>query len=404
MPRVGWRKPESSERLSDHISIGVLTRTYPPSTVDAIIMETGKREQRHRLLPARVMVYYVMAMSLFSQDAYEEVMRRLVDGLSWLTGWKTRWDVPTKAAIFKGRARLGAEPLRALFRSVVRPLGTPETKGVWYRNWRVMSIDGSTVDIADTPENDAFFGRPAVSRGGERSAFPQLRLAVLAESGTHAIVNAALGPYGQGETKLARDLLGSLQANMLCLADRNFFSHALWREAQQTGANLLWRVKKDLLLPIVEEFPDGSYLSRLYETTYDRQHQRHGVNVRVIEYTVDDPGRPQAEAVYRLMTTILDPEAAPANELAALYCERWEIETALDELKTHQRGPRMVLRSKTPDGVLQEMYGYLLTHYAVRALMHEAAVMADEHPDRLSFIRSLRVVKRNLDGARSFSP
>ena len=267
-----------------------------------------------------------------------------------------------------------------------------------------MSIDGSTLDIADTPENDAFFGRPAVSRGGERSAFPQLRLAVLAEGGTHAIVDAALGPYGQGETKLARELLGSVQADMLCLADRNFFSHALWREAQGAGADLLWRVKKDLLLPVVEELPDGSYLSRLFETTYDRQHDRNGVTVRVVEYTVDDPGRPQAEAAYRLITTILDHEAAPANDLAALYCERWEIETALDELKTHQRGPRMVLRSKTPDGVLQEMYGYLLTHYAVRALMHEAAVMADEDPDRLSFIRSLRVVRRNVDGARSFSP
>ncbi len=404
MPRLGWRKPESGERLSDHISIGVLTRTYPPATVDAVIAETGKREQRHRLLPARVMVYYVMAMALFSQDAYEEVMRRLVDGLTWLTGWRTQWEVPTKAAIFKGRARLGAEPLRALFRSVVRPLGTPESRGVWYRRWRVMSIDGSTLDIADTPENDAFFGRPGVSRGGERSAFPQLRVTALAEGGTHAVVDAAFGPYAQGETILARELLGSLQADMLCLADRNFFSHALWREAQQSGAALLWRVKKDLNLPMVQELPDGSYLSRLYASTYDRHHDRNGVAVRVVEYTVDDPGRPQATDVYRLITTILDPQAAPAHELAALYCERWEFETALDELKTHQRGPRVVLRSKTPDGVLQEAYGHLLCHYAIRALMHEAALTVDDDPDRLSFIRSLRVVRRNLDGARSFSP
>lgn len=403
MPRAGWRKPETTERLSDHISIGVLTRTYPPATIDAAVAETGKREQRHRLLPARVMVYYVMAMALFSQDAYEEVMRHLVDGLTWLSGWKTHWEVPTKAAIFKGRARLGAEPLRALFRSVVRPLGTPESRGVWYRHWRLMAIDGSTLDIADTAENDAFFGRPGASRG-ERSAFPQLRLAALAEGGTHAIVDVALGPYGTGETKLAQQLLGSLQPHMLCLADRNFFSHRLWRQAQTTGADLLWRVKKDLLLVPLQDLPDGSYLSRLYLTAYDRQRDRNGVTVRVIEYTIDDPGRPQTEAVYRLITTILDPEAAPANELAVLYCERWEIETALDELKTHQRGPRLVLRSKAPEGVIQEVYGYLLAHYAIRALMHEAALVADEDPDRLSFIRSLRVVRRNVDGARSFSP
>jgi hypothetical protein len=404
MPRLGWRKPESGERLSDHIAIGVLTHTFPPATVDAVIAETGRREQRNRLLPARVMVYYVMAMALFSADAYEEVMRHLVEGLTWMTGWKTRWEVPTKAAIFKSRARLGPEPLRALFRSVVQPLGRPESRGVWYRTWRLMSIDGTTLDIADTPENDQFFGRPATSRGGEPSAFPQLRLRALAESGTHAIVDAALGPYGQGETKQARDLLASLRRDMLCLADRNFFSHALWRDAQQTGAALLWRVKKDLNLPVVQELPDGSYLSRLYVSSYDRQHDRNGVAVRVIEYTLDDPGRPQAEDVYRLITTILDPEAAPAAELAALYCQRWEIETALDELKTHQRGPRVVLRSKTPEGVLQEAYGYLLSHYAIRALMHEAALAADEDPDRLSFTRSLRVVRRNIQGTPSFSP
>jgi hypothetical protein len=403
MPRAGWRKPETAERLSDHISIGVLTRIYPAVTVDAAVAETGKREQRHRLLPARVMVYYVMAMALFSQDAYEEVMRHLVDGLTWLSGWKSSWEVPTKAAIFKGRARLGPEPLLSLFHKVVRPLGTPASRGVWYRRWRLMSIDGSTLDVADTADNDAFFGRPATSRG-QRSAFPQLRLAALAEAGTHAIVDVALGPYATGETKLAQQLLGSLQADMLCLADRNFFSHRLWRQTQKTGADLLWRVKSDVLLVPAQDLPDGSYLSRLYLTAYDRQHDRNSVTVRVIEYAVDDPGRPQVEAVYRLITTILDPDAAPAHELAVLYCERWEFETALDELKTHQRGPRLVLRSKAPDGVIQEVYGYLLAHYAVRALMHEAALAVDEDPDRLSFIRSLRVVRRNVDAARSFSP
>lgn len=404
MPRAGWRKPESGERLSDHISIGVLTHVYPPAVVDAAIAQTGKHERRHRLLPARVVMYYVMAMALFSEDAYEEVMRRLVDGLSWLAAWRTRWTVPTKAAIFKGRARLGADPLLALFRAVVKPLGAPGSRGVWYRGWRLMSIDGSTLDVADTPENDAHFGRPGHSRGGERSAFPQLRLAALAENGTHAIIDAAMGPYGTSESKLTRELLSSLHAGMLCLADRGFFSYALWQEATRTEADLLWRVAKHLVFPVLQELPDGSYISRLYASDSDRQHDRSGSTVRVIEYTLDDPGRPQTDTVYRLVCTILDPADAPAEELAALYCERWEIETALDELKTHQRGPRAVLRSKTPEGVIQEMYGYLLTHYAIRALMHEAAVLADEDPDRLSFIRTLRVVRRNIDGAKSFSP
>lgn len=404
MPRAGWRKPESGDRLSDHISIGVLTHVYPPPLVDAAIRETGRHEQRHRLLPARVVMYYVMAMALFSQDAYEEVMRRLVEGLSWLTSWRTRWTVPTKAAIFKGRARLGPEPLVALFRAVVKPLGTPASRGVWYRNWRVMSIDGSTLDVADTPENDEHFGRPGHSRGDERSAFPQIRLAALAESGTHAIIDVALGSYNTRETKLTQELLPSLKSGMLCLADRGFFSYALWQEASKTGADLLWRVRKNLILPVIQELPDGSYLSRVYTSERDRQHDRDGITLRVIEYTIDDPGRPQADAVYRLICTVLDPQAAPADELAALYCERWEFETALDEFKTHQRGPKMVLRSKTPEGVLQETYGYLLTHYAIRALMHDAALIADEDPDRLSFIRTLRVVRRNVDGTKSFSP
>ena len=322
MPRQGWRKPESGVRLSDHMAIGVLTHTFPPATVDAVIAATGRREQRNRLLPARVMVYYVLAMALFHADAYEEVMRHLVEGLTWMTGWKTHWEVPTKAAIFKSRARLGVEPLRALFRSVVQPLGRPESRGVWYRTWRVMRIAGTTLDVAATPENEQFFGRPATRCGGEPSACPQLRLTALAESGTHAIINAALGPYGQGETKQARELLASLRPEMLCLADRNFFSHALWRDAQQSGAALLWRVNKDLDLPVVQELPDGSHLSRLDVSSYDRDHDRNDAAVRVLEYTWDDPGRPQAEDVYRLITTILDPGAAPAAELAALYRQR----------------------------------------------------------------------------------
>ncbi len=403
MPRAGWRKPESEQRLSDHISIGVLTSTYPPAVVDAAVASAGRQEQRHRLLPARVVVYYVMAMALFSHAAYEEVMRSLVEGLAWSRRWRTSWTVPTKAAIFQARVRLGVEPLRSLFQTVVRPLGTPHSRGVWFRTWRLMSIDGSVLDVADTPANAAAFGRPAHSRG-EGSAFPQVRLVALAESGTHAMVDAVIGSCRTGELSLAPQLFRSLQPGMLCLADRLYFSYELWKQARATGADLLWRARSNAVLPPHEVLADGSYLSRLYAGETNRRHDRDGIVVRVIEYLLDAPGQPVADAPYRLMTTVLDPTLAPAAELAVTYTERWEFETALDELKTHQRGPRLVLRSKQPEGVEQEIYGYLLTHYAIRALMHEAALEAEEDPDRLSFVRSLRVVRRTQLTEPVFSP
>ena len=399
MPRAGWVKPETDQRLSDHISIGVLTRVFPPELVDRVVAAAGRTEVRHRLLPARVVVYYVLGLSLFSQASYEEVMRNLVEGLSWTSGWARTWNVPTKAALFKARSRLGPEPLRALFESVAVPLATKKTKGAWFRRWRLMSIDGTVLDVADTPANEAVFGRPSSGRGDGQGAFPQVRLVGLAECGTHALIDVSAGACTKGETTLARDLLGSLGSNMLVLADRNFFSFGLWNEARGTGADLLWRTKSNHVLPVDEALADGSYLSHLREGQ-----RRTAVVVRVIEYTIDDPGRPQAEGTYRLLTTIIDPRRASADELAGLYPQRWEFESTLDELKTHQRGPRVVLRSKMPDGVMQELYGYLCVHYAIRWLMHTVALEIDGDPDRLSFTRSLRVARRTTASHPGFSP
>lgn len=403
MPRAGWVKPETDQRLSDHISIGVLTGLFPPELVDRVVTEAGRTEQRHRLLPARVVVYYVLGLSLFSQCSYEEVMRLLVEGLSWRSGWAQRWNVPTKAALFKARARLGPEPLRALFEAVAGPLATPATKGAWYRDWRLMGMDGTCVDVADTPANAAEFGRPGSGRGEGKGAFPQVRLVGLAECGTHALVDAAAGPCTKGETTLARGLLGSMGPGMLVLADRGFYSFALWNEARATGAELVWRTKSNHVLPVDERLPDGSYLSHLHEVVNNHR-RKTDVAVRVIEYTLDDPGRPPAESAYRLLTTVLDPDAAPAGELVATYPQRWEFESTLDELKTHQRGPRVVLRSKAPDGVTQELWGYLCVHYAIRWLMHAVALEADADPDRLSFTRSLRVARRTTASHPGFSP
>ena len=401
MPRSGWVKPQTDQRLSDHISIGVLTRAYPAELVDRVLLQCGGVEQRQRLLPARVMVYYAMAMALFSEGSYEEVMRNLVEGLDWASGWRRPWTVPSRVAIAKARARLGAEPLRALFEQVAAPLAEARTGGAFCGDLRLMAIDGTTFDLADTKDNEEAFGRPGTGRGEGRGAFPQLRAVALAECGTHAIVEVALGPVRTGEGTLAAQLWERLEPGMLVLADRLFYGFGAWQAARARGAELLWRAKSNLILPVDEVLADGSYRSRVYDSA-DRK-RSSPEPVRVVEYELCDPGL-EGERHYRLLTTLQDHDAYPAEQLAATYPQRWEFETALDELKTHQRGPRLVLRSKRPDGVRQEVYGYLLAHYAIRALMHEVALAAGRDPDRLSFTRSLRVVRRTARAGPGFSP
>jgi hypothetical protein len=400
VPRAGWVKPQTDQRLSDHVSIGVLTRAYPPELVDRVLAESGRIEKRRRLLPARMMVYYAMALALFSEGSYEEVMRNLVEGLDWQSGWQRPWRVPSQVAITKARARLGSEPLRALYERAARPLATPESRGAFCGALRLMAIDGTTLDLADTPANEAEFGRPGSGRGEGRAAYPQLRAVGLAECGTHAICDVALGPIKRGEGSLAAQLWGSLGPGMLLLADRGFWDFKAFKAAKASGAELLWRVRKNLILPVDEILADSSYRSRIYDSA-DRK-RTEPIEVRVVEYELTDPAL--AGERYRLATTVLDPDHASADELAAAYPERWEFETALDELKTHQRGPRLVLRSRTPEGVYQEVYGHLLTHYAIRALMHEVAEGAGRDPDRLSFTRSLRVVRRTARAGPGFSP
>jgi Insertion element 4 transposase N-terminal/Transposase DDE domain len=378
-------------RLSDHISLGVIAKTFPLDQVRHILTATGKASERERDLPADVMVYYTIALALYMGSSTREVLRCLLEGLRWLWGAEAV-KVAGKSGISQARTRLGAEPLHRLYDQVVHPVATRATRGAWYRQWRLVSLDGSCLDIADTEVNRATFGRPEASRG--ESAFPQVRFVALVENGTHVLFGARLGRYEEGETMLARQVLLALRPGMLCLADRQFFGHALWQAAAATGAALLWRVKHKVRLPRETVLADGSHLTTIYPSEKDRRHQAHGIRVRVVEYRLE--GIVGAEPLYRLVTTVLDPAAAPAAELAALYHERWEIEGALDELKTHRRGARVVLRSKTPELVRQEFWGLLLAHFAVRGLMHEAALRADEDPDRLSFQHAVRVVRRKL--------
>ena len=411
VPRVGWVKPDSDQRLSDHISLGVLTRVFPPEVIDSVLVECGRVERRTRLLPARVVVYYVLALALFASCSYEEVMRKLVAGLEWAAGWSHGWSIPTKAALFQARKRLGWQPLRMMYEKVAVALADPQVPGGFYRSWHLMSIDGLTLDVPDTAANVEHFGRPPSSRGGGRGgAFPQVRVLGLAECGSHAIIDAALGTYPQGEQTLTESLLRSLRPGMLLLADRGFFSYRLWDLCAATGADLLWRMKSNAVLPIEKRYADGSFASHVYPGTKARRNHTDAIAVRVIEYTLDatDPdGNPVSgtePTTYRLLTTITDPEAAPADELASLYSQRWEIETAFDELKTHQKGPGVVLRSKIPDGVIQEVYGHLCVHYAIRTLMYSAATTSGRDPDRLSFTRTLRAARRTTTSHPGFSP
>jgi hypothetical protein len=391
-------KPPAGERLPDRIAIGLLTATFPPELVDRVVAETGRVQRRSRLLPARVVVYYVLAMCLFFGQGYEEVARLLTDGLAYARRWRGNWRVPTTAAITRARARLGPEPLRALFAEVCQPVATEAGSGSFYRAWRLVAVDGTTFDLPDTAANAGFFGRPGSPRGAGKGAFPQVRVAGLGECGTHAIFAAALGPLAVHETELARRLSGRLRAGMLLIADRGFTGFDLWRAAAATGADLLWRVRNSAVLPVAEQLADGSYLSHIYAAR-DKHRHADPITVRVVEYTLAGQA-----TVYRLITTILDPAQAPALDLAALYAQRWEFEISLGELKTHQGAPQMVLRSHTPDGVQQEVYGFLLVHYAIRALMHQAALDAAIDPDQVSFTRTLRLARRQVPAQAALSP
>jgi hypothetical protein len=399
MARTAARLPDGT-RISDHVTLGVLTTTVPAALIDAVLAETGRQSQRYRRLPARLVVYYVMALALYAQASYSEVLRCLVEGVRWLRLSGTDPALADKSAICRARTRLGPAPLNALYARIAAPFATPDTPGAWYGGRRLVSLDGTTIDLPDTPELVERFGRPPASRG--QSGFPQLRLLTLAETGTHALFAVALDRYTTSEVGLAPPLLARLQPGMLCLADRAFAGFELWRTAAASGADLLWRVRRNQVLPCCERLPDGSYLSRLYASPKQRRHDEGGQVVRVIDYRLE--GIMDAEPLYRLVTTLLDPGAAPAPELAALYHERWESERTFAELKVTLPGERLMLRSRRADLVEQELYGLLLVHFALRRLMHEASQRAGCDPDQLSFVHAVRIVRRHLPFHAAFPP
>jgi hypothetical protein len=399
-------------RLTDSIGVGVLTRLVSRDAVDEILAETGRREQRNRLLPAHVVVYFVIAMAVFS-DGYEEVMRRLVGGLQFMRAWRKEWSVPTTGAISQARERLGEAPLKALFERVAEPLAPARMPGAWLGSRRLMAVDGVKIDLPDTPANTDEFGRPG---GGQRQPFPKIQVVGLGECGTHAVIAAEIGRMSTGERELAEGLARALEPGMLVMADRGFFSFNLWAEFMSAGADLLFRVPSGMKLPAAKILPDGSYLSevtskkvrssgyRIPLSAVEDPREATHIPVRVVEYTVTGAGERKDPEVFRVITTILDPEDVTAPEVAAAYNERWEYEISLKEIENQMLEPGAGLRSKTPELVRQELWGLLLAHYAIRSLMAEAAHSAGIDPDRLSFMRSINVVRRQVTDQAAFSP
>lgn len=397
--RTGTRAPAQSDSFDPTPYLRGLSQLITEQRIQHILARTRRVEQRRRRLLAHSIVWLVIAMSLFATHSIPKVWRNLHP--------HSHRPEPDSSAFAYARQRLGVTPLRELFRELGRPIAAPGTPGAFYRSWRLMGIDGTVFDMPDTEVNERIFGRG----GNQRSptAFPQLRVLALCELGTHAICDFALRPIRHSEQAMVPHLMRSLQPGMLLLWDRGFFSYELIEAVRRRGCRLLARVKaSQLVFERLQELPDGSYLSAVYPSYADRTHQRNGRTVRIIEYTHNDPKRPGCGQKNRLLTDLLDPADLPAHRAAVLYHERWEEELAFDEIKTHLNGREVLLRSKTPRGVVQELYGLMLAHRLIRQVMSDAAEAtgasgAALDPDRLSFTDSLRVVQSQLHEAPAHS-
>ena len=363
------------------------------------------------------MAYLTMGLCLFPDDDYTEVATKVTGSLSRFGCWNGSWKVPTSSGISQARKRVGSQVMADVFEGVAQPVATRSTRGAWLRRWRLLAIDGFDVDVADTPENVAEFGY--AGSGDNRSAFPKARVVALAECGTHVFLAAEVDGYSVGEKTLAGRLYPRLRRDELLTADRNVYSFDAWSVAVRTGAALLWRAPTQLRLPVVQVLADGTYTSVVIDPTIRGARRERILTavragqevdpseahlVRVVEYDVPDREGNGAGELIVLLSTIVDPADARVDELAAAYHDRWEEESANDQLKTHLRGPGRVLRSRLPDLVRQEIWAWLSVHYAVAALVARAAQAADIDPDRISFTRTLRLVRRSATGTAAFPP
>lgn len=394
-------------RLSDYLSASLLARVYPATLIGAILDEQGRNSLRIRSLPAVAGTYFCMALSLYPECAYEQVFAVVTQATSWMHGeaQQTATGRIAKSSISEMRSKLGFAPLACLVERACVPLADPKRHpDGFYAGLRLVAIDGSNFELPDEPDNVKAFGYPG-SRTGH-AGYPQAQCAVLVECATHAILGANLGAYRSSEWEICKPLLTYLRPGMLCLADRGFSGYQYWRDAASTGADLLWRCQANRQLPVVKVLSDGSYLSVMYpshiRSAKQRQASDGGMTVRVIDYSL--PGLEGAQSRYRLITTLLDEQAAPALALATIYHERWEVEAVFDELKTHLLRARRVLRSKSADLVRQEFYGWVLAHYAVRWLMHQAASEYRLEHRSLSFTANLQILRRAQPLSGVFPP
>jgi hypothetical protein len=374
-----WTSLPTRDRLR------ALQSIIPRAQVEEVLAQTGQDRAVCKRLPGWFMVWFMIALGLCCRDSYRQIFR-------WLQPFR-RGGVPGRSTLCEARKRLGIAPLRVLAERVIRLLGRSETPGAFYRGMRTMALDGFVLDVADTPANEQAFGRPGSGRAP--GAFPQVRLLALCETGSHVLWRWLLKPLKHGEVSMAPYLLRFLQPDRLLLWDRNFLNYARVSAVLERGAHLLARIPSNRIFEPIEVLADGSYLAKLYRNAADRRRDRNGIVVRIIEYTLDDPTRSGAGERHRLLTTLLDAELDPATALVCLYHERWEEELTIDELKTHQR-ERPVLRSQTPAGVVQEIYGLLLAHFLVRVLMHDAAATQNLDPRRGSFTATLKILRCRL--------
>jgi hypothetical protein len=389
-------------RFPDEVRLNALEQAIPQAVIEAVIADLGAEEQRTRKLPAAVTLLLSVAMGLFTNMALEQVLIKMVKGLRYIWPGDNDYEPANKSAICQARYRLGAQPVVELFHRTCTPLATEETSGAFLFGLRLMSIDGDVEDVPDTPANDAFFGRHHGGRGD--GAFPQTRAVYLCESGTHAICDAGFWPCHTSERVGGLRVLRSVEEGMLVMWDCGFHSFDMATQTRQKGAHFLGRLPAHAKPQLVKALPDGSYLAYIYPSEYQRRKHGERLLLRVIAYTIDDPHRSGHGEVHRLVTSLLEPDLYPAHTLACEYHQRWEIEITIDEMNSHQRLPNLPLRSQKPVGVIQEAYGLLIAHYAVRSIMHEAAVQSGLDPDRLSFINAVRIIRDAISEFQMTAP
>lgn len=382
-------------KFSEAVNIQSINDFVSPRLINQVLQETGKREVRLRKLSAAFVVWFCIAINLYTHEAYKDVLSKLVKGLRYI--WpEPNMKLPVKSALCQARYRLGVAPLVALFRRVSRPLGDLSVPGAYLFGLRFMALDGTTEDVADTPANARYFSRQYGARGD--SAFPKARVVYLSECCTHTICDAGIWPYGMDERKAARRLLRSVTAGMLITLDRGLVNYTMVQKIVfERGAHVLARVPTHWTLKPVTPLKDSSYLAYIYPDDYRRRKAGEKILVRVIAYTLNDPERPGSGAFQRLITSLLDPEMAPALDLVCAYHERWEIEIAINEIDTHQRKPNTPLRSQIPVGVIQEFYAMLVAYNAICSVRLKAAQFAGVDPDRISFVVTLRKLCESID-------